>query len=106
MIGLIINIVLRFIGLFIPSICLLVIGIFIKPCLYIGLILFIIDVIISLIEQFRIRKTFLADSEDSEFQKFQVSVSKGKNWKNNVMDFVEEKIKEDNIKEDQDDTNE
>lgn len=70
----------------------MMVGIFSKPCLFVGLALLLLDLILSFAEQMRIRKAFLQDSDNPEFQQFQDALSKDGNWINNIKDFVEEKI--------------
>ena len=83
-IGFITNILFHFFWLFIPCIILLIVGIFVKPCLYIGLALLLIDILLSLIEQFRIRQAFLEESDNPDFRAFQDALSKDGNWRDNL----------------------
>lgn len=53
--------------LFIPGLILLLIGTRVEVCLHIGLALLILDLILSIIEQLRIRKSILSDSDNPEF---------------------------------------
>jgi len=91
-IGFITNILFHFFWLFIPCIILLIVGIFIKPCLYVGLALLLIDIVLSLIEQLRIRQTFLTESDNPDFRSFQDALSKDGNWKDNIVELVNQKI--------------
>ena len=103
-IGFITNILFHFFWLFIPCIILLIIGIFVKPCLYIGLALWLIDIILSLIEQFHIRQAFLKESDNPdfrafleesdshEFRAFQNALSKDGNWRDNIGELLNQKI--------------
>ena len=91
-IGFITNILFHFFWLFIPCIILLIVGIFVKPCLYIGLVLLLIDILLSLIEQFRIRQAFLEESDNPDFQAFQDALSKDGNWRDNVGEILNQKI--------------
>ena len=79
-IGFITNILFHFFWLFIPCIILLIVGIFVKPCLYVGLALLLIDILLSLIEQFRIR------------QAFQDALSKDGNWRDNIDELLNQKM--------------
>ena len=79
-IGFITNILFHFFWLFIPCIILLIVGIFVKPCLYVGLALLLIDILLSLIEQFRIR------------QAFQDALSKDGNWRDNIGELLNQKM--------------
>ncbi len=92
LIGYITNFLFRFSWLFIPSIILLIIGIFVDWCLYAGLALLAIDIIASFVEQMKIRKTILSDSESEDFQKFQNAVLKDGNVFENIRSWTENAI--------------
>jgi len=92
--GFITNVLFRFFWLFIPSIILLIIGSFIESCLYIGLALLILDLILSLIEQLKIYQAALQESDNPDFCSFQDALSKDGNWRQNVMELVDKKTKE------------
>ena len=81
-----------FFWLFIPCIILLIVGIFVKPCLYVGLALLLIDILLSLIEQFRIRQAFLKEGDNPDFQAFQDALSKDGNWRDNIGELLNQKI--------------
>ena len=51
----------------IPGIILCIIGIWVKSCLWIGLAILGLDVILSIIEQLRIRKAAVTPSDNPEF---------------------------------------
>lgn len=89
-IGFIANIFFHFIWLFIPSIILLIIGIFVDWCLYVGLALLAIDIIVSFIEQIRIRQAMLSDSDNEEFTKFQDAMSGDGDVFENIRTFLED----------------
>ena len=91
-IGFITNILFHFFWLFLPSIILLIVGIFVKSCLYIGLALLLIDIVLSLIEQLRIRQAFLKESDNPDFRAFQDALSKDGNWKDNISELLNQKI--------------
>ena len=91
-IGFITNILFHFFWLFIPCIILLIVGIFVKPCLYVGLALLLIDILLSLIEQFRIRQAFLKESDNPDFQAFQDALSKDGNWRDNIGELLNQKM--------------
>lgn len=90
--GFLTNMIFLYFWLFIPCIILLIIGIFVKPCLFIGLALLLIDIILSLIEQLRIRYTVLKNSDNPDFQAFQDALSKDKDWKDNIRELTNQKI--------------
>ena len=79
LIGFITNILFHFFWLFVPSVILLIIGIWVDWCLYAGLALLGIDIIASFVEQMKIRQAMLSDSDNEQFRKFQDAVSKDGN---------------------------
>ena len=91
-IGFITNILFHFFWLFIPCVILFIIGIFVKPCLYISLVLLLIDIVLSLIEQLRIRQAFLEESNNPDFRAFQDALSKDGSWKDNMGEFLNQKM--------------
>ena len=91
-IGFITNILFHFFWLFVPGIVLLILGIFYQTCQYIGVSLLFIDVVLSFIEQLRIRQAFLEESDNPDFQAFQDALSKDGNWKDNISEFLNQKI--------------
>ena len=93
-IGCITNFLFRYFWLLIPGVILLLVGIFVDVCLYIGLALLVVDGILSLAEQLMIRKTFLSDSENPDFQRFQKALSKDGSWVENFKETVEQKTEE------------
>lgn len=97
-IGLITNFLFHFFWLFIPAVILLIVGIWVKLCGYIALTLLVIDLILSVVEQIGIRNTFLKDSDDPQFKEFQDIFSKGGDWRENMKEVVEQKIREENNK--------
>ena len=92
--GFVMNVFLRFSWLLIPGIVLLIAGIFVRTCAYIGLALVLLDVLLSLLTQLRYRSVTLRESDDPEFRKFQEALSKDGNWRNNIQEMVDEKIRE------------
>jgi hypothetical protein len=91
-IGFLGNVVFRLFWLFVPAVILMIVGSAVKVCLYIGLLLLLIDLVISFAEMLVIRKTMLSDSENPDFKDFQDSFFADGDWKKNVKDYVEEKI--------------
>lgn len=59
--------VFHFLYLFIPGVVLCVVGIRVRPCLWIGLILLGVDLALSIAEQTRIRRAAEAPSANPEF---------------------------------------
>ncbi|MBR7122492.1 MAG: DMP19 family protein [Oscillospiraceae bacterium] len=94
LIGFITNILFRFFWLFIPSIILLIVGIWVVWCLYVGLALLGIDIIASFVEQMKIRQAMLSDSDNEQFRQFQDAVSRDGNVFENIRNFVENAAEE------------
>ena len=61
------NFLLHFFYLSIPGIIFCIVGIWVKPCLWIGLAILGLDVILSIIEQLRICKATVTRSDNPEF---------------------------------------
>ena len=61
------NFLFRFFYLSIPGIILCIVGIRVKSCLWIGVAILGLDVILSIIEQLRIRKAAVTPSDNPEF---------------------------------------
>lgn len=57
----------HFFFLSLPGIILCIVGIWVKTCLWIGLAVLLLDLILSFIGQLRIRKTALTESDNPEF---------------------------------------
>lgn len=88
-IGFITNMVFRFFWLFAPAVILMIIGIFSRNFLYIGLTVLLFDIIVSLIEQFKIRAAFLSDTDNPDFRGFQDALSRDGDWNENLKEFLE-----------------
>ena len=95
-IGVLMNLTKNFF-LFLPSIILLIVGIWVKWCLFVGVALLLLDVIISLIEQIQIRNATI-NSDNPNFKEWQDAILSS-DWKNNIMDLTESKIDDTNDKE-------
>ncbi|MBE5866673.1 MAG: hypothetical protein E7292_10775 [Lachnospiraceae bacterium] len=61
------NFLFHFFYLSIPGIIFCIVGIWVKPCLWIGLAILGLDVILSIIEQLRICKAAVTRSDNPEF---------------------------------------
>ena len=61
------NFLFHFFYLSVPGIILCIVGIWVKTCLWIGLAILGLDLILSIIEQLRIRKAALTPSDNPEF---------------------------------------
>ena len=94
-IGVLMNLTKNFF-LLLPSIILLIVGIWVKWCLFVGVALLLLDVIISLIEQIQIRNATI-NSDNPNFKEWQDAILSS-NWKNNIMDLTESKIDDTNDK--------
>ena len=94
LIGFVMNIFGRFFFLFLPALIFLIGGIWNKVSFYIGAILLIFDVVLSFIEQLKIRSTTL-NSDDPNFKEFQEAIL-SPDWKNNIKEIVEDKIEDEN----------
>ena len=94
LIGFITNILFHFFWLFVPSVILLIVGIWVDWCLYAGLALLGIDIIVSFVEQMKIRQAMLSDSDNEQFRKFQDAVSKDGNVFENIRNLVENAAEE------------
>ena len=75
--------------LLLPGIVLCLIGLWVRPCLYIGAALLAIDVVFSLIEQLRIKKT-VETSTNPNFEPWAEIMSKD-NWSEALINAVNEK---------------
>lgn len=65
--GLCLNFFIRYALLFLPGLLLCIIGTWSKKCLAIGLALWLVDLVLSVVEQLRIRKATLSESDNEEF---------------------------------------
>lgn len=61
------NFLFHFFYLFVPGIILCIVGTWVKSCLWIGLAILGLDLILSIIEQLRIRKAAVTRSDNPEF---------------------------------------
>ena len=91
-IGFFMNITRKFF-LFFPGILLLIIGIWVKWCLIVGIVLLLLDVLLSLVEQIQIRHATL-NSDNPEFQQWKDAIL-SPNWQENVADLVGSTVEED-----------
>ncbi|MBQ8780456.1 MAG: hypothetical protein IJZ72_02090 [Oscillospiraceae bacterium] len=94
--GIITNFLFHFFYLFVPAFILLIIGIWVKVCGYIALALLVLELLLSVIEQLRIRKAFLSDSPDSAFRELQEVFDKDGDWRENMKEIADSKIRENN----------
>lgn len=90
-VGVVMNFFLRFFYLFILGSVLCIIGIWVKTCQQIGIALLCVDLIFSTIEQFKIRKEVLRESENEEFNEL-MDAACGPDGLNGVLKNVTERI--------------
>ena len=100
--GLLMNMLLRYSWLLIPGVILVVVGKWISVCLYIGLALLIADVTLSFYDQMLIRKTMLSDSENEVFRGFQEAVSKDGSGFGYINDLINNAVAGSAVDEEQD----
>ena len=67
LLGLLLNFFIRYALLFLPGLILNIIGIWSKKCLAIGLAMWIVDLVASFVEQLRIRKAVLSESDNPDY---------------------------------------
>ncbi|MBQ8831312.1 MAG: hypothetical protein IJ017_06910 [Oscillospiraceae bacterium] len=87
--------------IFFVAVVLCIAGIWNKNSLYIGLVLLVVDVIAAFIKQLRIKNT-VETSTNPNFEKWAEIMSKD-NWREEMGNAVDNKIKERQEKEDTDD---
>lgn len=90
--GFLMNVVFRFWVLFVLGIVFSIVGIFVKSFVNIGLATLLLDIALSFVEQMRIRRAFLEDSDNPDFKEFQDAMSKDGNWMENVREFLNDKM--------------
>jgi fatty acid desaturase len=86
------NFLFHFFYLSIPGIILCVVGIWVKPCLWIGVTVLGLDAILSIIEQLRIRKAAVSHSDNPEFNELMDAFC-GPDGFDAVRSVLDEKIK-------------
>ena len=90
--GVFMNLIKQFF-LTVSGIVLLIVGIWNKPCLYIGVFVLLIDIIIAIVTQIQYKKEMETPSDNPDFQAMQDAVLSD-NWRNHIIQMVEEKITE------------
>lgn len=93
--GVALNFLVRYIYLFLPGLILCLIGIWNRECLAIGLAFWLLDLILSVVDQFRIRKTALSESENPEFNEMMDRFFTADDPNREVRSWVEEAIQND-----------
>ena len=85
------NFLFHFFYLFLPGLLLCIVGIWITPCLWIGLAILLVDLILSILEQMRIRKAAITPSDNQDFNAF-MDAFYGPDGMTAVAKLAEEKI--------------
>lgn len=98
-IGVITNMLFHYFWLALPCFICSIAGIFVEPLGPVALVLFLIDLILSIIEQIKIRDAFMKDSDNPDFQKFQDFLSRDSDWLKNTKDFIERNIENNDDKD-------
>ncbi len=75
--------------LWLPGITLLIVGIWVRPCLYVGLGFLVMDLIASYLNAVRTRDVFL-NSDNPNFKEAQDAVL-SENWRENLQQMAENK---------------
>ena len=95
-IGLFSDFFLRKSYLFVPAVILMLIGIRVKPCLYVGIGLLLLDAVLSVIstlkQRLKLKKTFETESPSESFTALQQAIT-SKGWIEGVKEFSESRIK-------------
>ena len=89
LIGFIVNFFFRYSILFFPGIIMLIVGIWVDRCFYVALVLLAIDLVLSLIQQLKVRRMFLSLTGNNPFIQFQNTMLN--NNTNNKGDFFDGK---------------
>lgn len=82
LIGFIINFFFRYSVLFFPGIIMLIVGIWVDWCFYASLVLLIADLVLSLLQQLKVRRMFLSLTGNNPFIQFQDTILNNNNSKN------------------------
>ncbi len=93
-VGVVMNMVVRHLLLFLSGIVLLI---FTEPGSffhYVGIVMLVIDFLLSLGFQMGIRKEVMSESDNPEIQKLQEALSKGGRWTDNVRGIVDDKLED------------
>lgn len=65
----------------------------------VAIVLFLLDLVLSVIEQLKIKKAFMEDSDNPDFQQFQDFLSRDSDWLKNTKDFIERNIENNDDKD-------
>lgn len=92
--GFIMSLLFRHAYLTAPAVILLIIGIWVSPCLIAGAALLMISLVVSLVGELSIKKTFETESENVSLEQFKKAVTGSDGGMTGVRRFVEENAKE------------
>lgn len=95
LLGVAMNFFLHYFYLFLPGLILCLIGIWSQKCLAIGLACWLLDLILSITDQFRIRKAALEESDNPEFNEWMDRIYGSDDPHREARNLVDEKIKND-----------
>lgn len=87
--GFLMNLMKKFF-LFIPGLVLCIIGIWINPCLYIGIALFVFDAVISYAEQWQMKKT-VESNDNPDFQQW-ADIMTQDDWQEEIKKAINDRI--------------
>jgi len=87
------NFLLHYFYLFLPGLILSIIGIWVKSCLWIGLAILLLDVILSIIDQLRIAKAATTESDNPEFNELMDAFLGGGGLRS-VKELVDQRVME------------
>lgn len=90
---------------FFPAIIFLIIGFWFTPCLWIGIALLLLDIVISCWRQLQIRRMILQDSQNPDFDLFREAVL-SPDWSTDIQELVNKKISNASCPEGSDEENE
>lgn len=92
--GLLLNFFIRYFLLFLLGLILCIVGIWSEKCLAIGLAMWLVDLVLSFVEQLRIRKAALSESDNPEFNEI-MDAFYGADDPHSIVNWVEEKVNND-----------
>ena len=100
----IINFLFHFFYLFVAGIILCIVGIWARSCFWIGLAILLLDLILSVVEQMRIRKAAVTESDNPEFNELMDAFC-GDGGMQAVRDLLNQKIAESKSAETEEENN-
>lgn len=91
-VGFLLNLLTRFIFLIIAGVILLIVGIWVRFCLYLGTAFLLIAALLALLEEITIIRTLCRKSDNPDFAEFQDAVLSEDSDKG-IMKYLEDQIK-------------